>query len=75
MGIAGTLVPAYTLNSVLGNIPVLGNLLLGGEGQGIFAANFRLYGPRDDPKVSVNPLSTLAPGVLRNLFLFSPGGP
>jgi hypothetical protein len=75
MSIAGTLVPAYTLNSVLGNIPVLGNLLLGGEGQGIFAANFRLYGPRDDPKVSVNPLSTLAPGVLRNLFLFSPGGP
>jgi AsmA-like C-terminal region len=75
ISIAGTLVPAYTLNSVLGNIPVLGDLLLGGEGQGIFAANFRLYGPRDDPKVSVNPLSTLAPGVLRNLFLFSPGGP
>ena len=75
MSISGTLVPAYTLNSVLGNIPVLGNLLLGGEGQGIFAANFRVYGPRDDPKISVNPLSTLAPGVLRNLFLFSPGGP
>lgn len=75
ISIEGTLVPAYTLNSVLGNIPVLGNLLLGGEGQGIFAANFRLYGPREDPKVSVNPLSTLAPGVLRNLFLFSPGGP
>ena len=75
ISIAGTLVPAYTLNSVLGNIPVLGNLLLGGEGQGIFAANFHLYGPREDPKVSVNPLSTLAPGVLRNLFLFSPGGP
>jgi hypothetical protein len=75
MSIAGTLVPAYTLNSVLGNIPVLGNLLVGGEGQGIFAANFRIYGQRDDPQVSVNPLSTLAPGVLRQLFLFSPGGP
>jgi Protein of unknown function/AsmA-like C-terminal region len=75
MNITGTLVPAYTLNSVLGNIPVLGNLLLGGEGQGIFAANFRIYGQRDDPHVSVNPLSTLAPGVLRKLFLFSPGGP
>ena len=74
ISIEGTLVPAYTLNSVLGNIPVLGSLLLGGEGQGIFAANFRLYGPREDPKISVNPLSTLAPGVLRNLFLFSPGG-
>lgn len=75
MNISGTLVPAYTLNSVLGNIPVLGNLLLGGAGQGIFAANFRIYGQRDDPRVSVNPLSTLAPGVLRKLFLFSPGGP
>ncbi|HVA14445.1 MAG TPA: AsmA-like C-terminal domain-containing protein, partial [Stellaceae bacterium] len=75
MNITGTLVPAYTLNSVLGNIPVLGNLLLGGAGQGIFAANFRIYGQRDDPRVSVNPLSTLAPGVLRKLFLFAPGGP
>jgi hypothetical protein len=75
MSIAGTLVPAYTLNSVFGNIPVVGNLLLGGEGQGIFAANFHIYGRREDPQVSVNPLSTLAPGVLRNLFLFSPGGP
>jgi hypothetical protein len=75
MNITGTLVPAYTLNSVLGNIPLLGNLLLGGEGQGIFAANFRIYGQRSDPQISVNPLSTLAPGVLRNLFLFSPGGP
>lgn len=74
MDIAGTLVPAYTLNSVLGNIPVLGDLV-GGAGQGIFAANFRVYGQRDAPKVSVNPLSTLAPGLLRQLFLFSPGGP
>lgn len=75
MNITGTLVPAYTLNSVLGDIPLLGNLLVGGEGQGIFAANFRVYGQRDDPRISVNPLSTLAPGVLRKLFLFSPGGP
>jgi hypothetical protein len=75
VSIAGTLVPAYTLNSVLGNVPVLGNLLLGGEGQGVFAANFRVYGAANDPTVSVNPLSTLAPGVLRNLFLFSPSGP
>ncbi|HLI22116.1 MAG TPA: AsmA-like C-terminal domain-containing protein [Stellaceae bacterium] len=76
MNIEGTLVPAYTLNSVLGNIPLLGNLLVGGAGQGIFAANFRIYGDRANPKVSVNPLSTLAPGVLRNLFLFAPpGGP
>ena len=75
MDVSGTLVPAYTLNNVLGNIPVLGNLLLGGAGQGIFAANFRLAGPIDDPRVSVNPLSALAPGILRKLFLFEPGNP
>jgi Protein of unknown function/AsmA-like C-terminal region len=66
----GTLVPAYMLNSILGNIPVIGNLLQGGEGQGIFAAGFHTSGPLDDPKISVNPLSALAPGALRNLFLF-----
>ena len=67
---AGTLVPAYTLNSVLGNIPLLGTLLTGGKGEGIFAANFRVSGPRAAPEVTVNPLSALAPGVLRKLFLF-----
>ncbi len=75
MNVSGTLVPAYTLNTVIGNIPLLGNLLMGGEGQGIFASNFRLFGPIDEPQISVNALSTLAPGVLRNLFLFSPRGP
>jgi hypothetical protein len=68
--LSGTLVPAYTINSVLGHIPLLGPLLLGGEGQGLFAANFRAVGPASDPTITVNPLSALAPGFLRNLFLF-----
>jgi hypothetical protein len=66
----GTLVPAYTLNSFLNNIPLLGDLITGGEGTGLFAANYRLSGPLDDPQISVNPLSALAPGFLRRLFLF-----
>lgn len=73
--VSGTLVPAYALNSVLGNIPVLGDLLMGGKGEGLFGANFRVAGPLADPGVSVNPLSALAPGVLRKLFLFQPGNP
>jgi len=68
--LSGTLVPAYSLNSVLGNLPVLGPILLGGEGEGIFGANFRIAGPVSDPKITVNPLSALAPGILRKLFLF-----
>ena len=73
--VSGTLVPAYLLNTILGNIPLLGNWLMGGAGEGIFGANFRVAGPLNDPKLSVNPLSALAPGVLRKLFLFEPGNP
>ncbi len=75
LDLSGTLIPAYRLNSVLGNIPVLGDLLLGGAGQGIFGANFRIAGPLDAPGITLNPLSALAPGVLRKFFLFAPGTP
>ncbi len=66
--IDGTLAPAYALNSVLSNFPVLGSLLMGGEGQGLIAFRFNLGGSNDDPTVTVNPLSALTPGLLRHLF-------
>ena len=70
----GTIVPAYILNSALGNIPVIGDILTGGEGKGIFAATYAVKGPRDNPQVTVNPLAALAPGILRELFGgFEPG--
>ena len=64
----GTIVPVYGVSRVIGEIPVLGDLLTGGEGEGILAFNYAISGPLDDPQVSVNPLSVLAPGVLRDLF-------
>jgi len=33
-----------------------------------------MTGPMDDPEVSVNPLSVLAPGFLRNFFRIFGGG-
>ena len=66
--IDGTLVPAYALNSIFGKIPILGDLLVGEEDGGVFAMNFKLSGPLDDPVIAVNPLSVLAPGFLRGLF-------
>ena len=68
LDLQGTIVPAYALNSMLGNVPIVGSLLLGGEGQGLFAANYRVTGSAADPEISVNPLSALAPGFLRRLF-------
>jgi AsmA-like C-terminal region/Protein of unknown function len=68
MDITGTLVPVYTLNRIVGAIPLVGDLLTGGEGQGLFAATYAMRGSLDNPQTSVNPLSVLAPGFLRNLF-------
>lgn len=66
----GTLVPAYTINSVLGNVPLLGPLLIGREGEGIFGMTYKVKGAIDNPSVIVNPLSAIAPGFLRRLFEF-----
>ncbi len=66
--IKGTIVPAYTFNTLIDAIPVLGELLTGGEGEGLFAATYEVGGTTAEPEISVNPLSVLAPGFLRNLF-------
>lgn len=68
LDIEGTIVPSYSLNSVLGKVPLVGFVLTGGEGQGVFAANYSLKGSGQNPDVSVNPLSVLTPGFLRGLF-------
>ena len=72
MDITGTIVPAYALNSLIGQIPLIGEILTGEKGGGVFAANYSLRGPLYDPDPSVNPISALAPGFLRKFFeLFS----
>jgi len=68
ISIKGSIVPSYTLNSLLGNVPLIGDALIGGEGKGILAANYEVSGDYKNPNVSVNPLTLLAPGFLRGLF-------
>jgi hypothetical protein len=64
----GAIVPAYEINKAFGKIPLIGNLLVGKKNEGLIATNYRIKGPYDDVKASVNPLSILTPGVLRNIF-------
>lgn len=66
--VTGTVVPAYAVNAAPGRIPVIGPFLTAGKDGGLFAAAYRVSGPLDDPNVSVNPLTLLAPGRLRRLF-------
>ena len=63
----GVIAPAYSINSFLGKIPVVGNLLAGKDGT-VFAANYTVSGTINDPQVSINPLSLLSPSSLKDLF-------
>ncbi len=64
----GSISPAYAINGALGNVPLVGSLLTGGEGEGLFGVTFSVDGDTNKPVVSVNPLSALAPGFLRKMF-------
>jgi len=68
MNLNGTVVPAYTLNTIISRIPIIGTILMGGKGEGLFAVNYRISGTRDDPKVEFNPISAITPGILRKLI-------
>lgn len=64
----GVLVPSYTANSLLGDIPLIGDIVVGKKGEGVFALNYSIKGPFSSTQVSVNPLSALTPGFLRRIF-------
>jgi hypothetical protein len=62
----GTLVPSYyMLNEGVSKIPVVGGVLGKVTGGAVQAVTFTARGPRADPVVAVQPLSSLAPGVVR----------
>ena len=66
--IDGVLVPSFGMNSALGGIPILGDLVVGRDGEGVFSLTYGVRGKLDKANVSVNPLSALAPGVIRRIF-------
>jgi hypothetical protein len=70
IGLSGTMVPAYGINSMLGAVPILGDILASRKGEGIFGVTYAMKGPLDDPTLTVNPLSVLTPGILRRIFEF-----
>lgn len=65
--LVGNVIPAYSLTRVLGAIPLIGTILGGDDG--IFGVTYLIEGPAAKPTITVNPLSALAPGILRRMFL------
>ena len=70
----GTLIPLYGANNLLGQLPVVG-LFLGGEKEGLVGVTYEVVGQPDNPVLRVNPLSALAPGLLRKVFEFPANNP
>lgn len=68
IALKGTLAPLFGLNSVLGAIPLVGQVLVSKQGEGVFGMTYSVKGNADQPDISVNPLSVLAPGILRRIF-------
>jgi hypothetical protein len=68
IALKGTLVPAYGINSMVSNIPLLGDILASKKGEGIFGVTYSATGNADQPSIDVNPLSALTPGILRRIF-------
>ena len=60
LDLRGAISPIYLVNAI--------GSVLTKKGEGVFAFNYTLAGPISAPRVSVNPLSGLAPLFLRNLL-------
>ncbi|EAR50544.1 hypothetical protein OG2516_04371 [Oceanicola granulosus HTCC2516] len=60
MDFQGVVSPVYLLNGI--------GAILTRPGEGLIGFNFNLAGSTDAPRVSVNPLSVLTPGMFREIF-------
>lgn len=75
VNLGGTYIPLQGINGAFGSIPLLGQLISGAQGEGIFGITFGVQGPMANPQVLVNPLSLVAPGIFREIFQMTGNNP
>lgn len=71
----GTFVPLYGINNIFGQIPLFGIFLGGGSKEGLVGVTYEVVGSTGAPVLHVNPISMVAPGLLRKFFEFPTGQP
>lgn len=64
LDLQGVISPVYLVNGI--------GQIFSRQRDGLFGFNYTLKGPKDAPRVSVNPLSILTPGMFRDLFRKAP---
>ena len=70
----GLISPVYIINGVVKAIPLIGKVLGGEKGEGVFGVSYKVKGNSSNPTVLVNPLSILTPGVFRKIFSIEENG-
>ncbi|MBX3579812.1 MAG: hypothetical protein KF723_21635 [Rhizobiaceae bacterium] len=70
INMTGTFMPAYGINRIFGEIPLVGIILGNGRDRGLIGVTYRLHGRSSDPDLQINPLSIIAPGIFRSIFEF-----
>ncbi|MEP9371421.1 DUF3971 domain-containing protein [Mesorhizobium sp. KR1-2] len=70
MSMTGTFMPAYGLNRIFGEIPIVGAILGNGRDRGLIGVTYKLNGNAKTPNLQINPLSVIAPGIFRSIFEF-----
>ena len=68
VNVNGLVSPVYIINGVVKAIPLIGELLGGEKGEGVFGVSYKVQGNSSNPRVLVNPLSILTPGIFRKIF-------
>lgn len=68
LGLDGVVVPSFGVNSALGGIPIIGDLFVSRQGEGVFAVVYSARGTLERMRLAVNPLSAVTPGFLRRIM-------
>jgi hypothetical protein len=70
IALKGLIIPGYSFNKLfgIGQVPVLGAIIVGEEGGGIFAVRYDYTKKNDKGNFKINPASAIVPGGIRNVF-------
>jgi hypothetical protein len=71
IAVSGTFIPAFGINNIAGAIPLFGAILGGGRNEGLVGITYKMFGPISDPKITMNPISAIAPGIFRKIFEYN----
>ena len=61
---SGEISPMHLVNALIQNVPILGPIIIGNEGEGLFSIDFSLTGDVDNPEVSSNLLTIIKPRII-----------